>query len=518
MSTQQIPRQPLLRPGARSTLIAGAGALAALALALAIAIAVPDPSVSLIFAVAFAPLAVVALVLNSRLELGVLVLAVYLGLLDGPVKLGTGAHEEATVFRDVLIAAVSVGALLRLLVKKRSFSLPPLSGWVILFVALVLAETFNPNTHGLVKALGGYRQQLEFVPFFFFGYAVMRTKARLRKMFIVLGVIALANGIVSTYQTKIGLGQLAAWGPGYRELVFGEGGVTARAYVHEGVAHIRPPGLGKDAGFGGSVGLITVPCLLALLATTGKRKRLTALLLCLGAMLAVITGLGRLQVVGAVLAVIAFAVLSASAGRRVTRPLLAVLGVIALAIPLGAVLVSIESPGTFSRYSEIAPENITSAKDKKGSELSHLPHQLSVEPFGVGLSTAGAAAGFGGKQAEELEGHQVGSDTQYNFLGDEVGLPGILLWTGLLLTMVGLAVQRLRFIADVELRIDLAAIFAIPISFFIIGASGPVSSSSAGGPFYWLAAGIASYWFLGPGRREAARRVVPELGAVPVPA
>jgi len=52
----------------------------------------------------------------------VLVLAVYLGLLDGPVKLGTGAHEEATVFRDVLIAAVSVGALLRLLVKKSARS------------------------------------------------------------------------------------------------------------------------------------------------------------------------------------------------------------------------------------------------------------------------------------------------------------------------------------------------------------------------------------------------------------
>jgi len=149
----------------------------------------------------------------------------------------------------VLIAAVSVGALLRLLSKSaRSRCLR--YRLVILFVALVLAETFNPNTHGLVKALGGYRQQLEFVPFFFFGYAVMRTKARLRKMFIVLGVIALANGIVSTYQTKIGLGQLAAWGPGYRELVFGEGGVTraptctkaSRTSARPGSARMRASG------------------------------------------------------------------------------------------------------------------------------------------------------------------------------------------------------------------------------------------------------------------------------------
>lgn len=505
----------MLRTGTRDRLLLAVGALSALALGLAIAAAVPKPSTALIIAVAVAPAGVVALILNPRLEVGVTILAVYLGLLDGPVKLGSGAHEEATVFRDVLIAAVSLGALLRLTVRKRAFSLPPLSGWVLLFVVWVLAETFNPNTHGFVKALGGYRQQLEFVPFFFFGYAVMRSTSRFRKLFIVLGVLALANGIVSTYQTKLGVGQLASWGPGYRELVEGVGGSSARAYVSEGVSHVRPPGLGKDAGFGGGVGAIALPCLLALLASTGRRKRLTALVLSLGALLAVVTGLGRLQVVGAVLAVVAFAVLSASAGRRVTRPLLAVLGVLVLALPLGALLISAESPGTFSRYAEIAPENVAGAKDKKTSELQRLPHQLSVEPFGVGLATAGAAAGFGGKSTELLEGHNVGAETQYNFLGDELGIPGIVIWTGLLLTMVGLAARRLRFIADVELRIDLAAVFAVPISWLITGISGPVSASSAAGPFYWLAAGIAAYWFLGPGRHEGLRPVARERGQVP---
>jgi hypothetical protein len=492
-----------------AVLLAG---LAASLLALVLALRSPQPDFLLALAIAAGAVGVVALMYSPRLELTVVALALYLGLLDGPVKLGSGGHEAATVVRDILIFAVAIGAVLRIVVRRQQLRLPPLSGWVIAFVALVLVEAFNPNTHGIVKALGGFRQQLEFVPFFFFGYALMRSKERFRKFFLLLGAIALANGLVSTYQTKISPAQLAGWGPGYHELVYGtltpgsgvKSGLAGRQYVSEGVAKVRPPGLGKDAGFGGAVGLVALPGVLALLATGGRRRRWLYLLLCLGALLAVITGLGRLQVVGAALAVLAFAVLSASAGRRMARPLAALLGVAALAVPLGALLVSVEAPGTFSRYAEIAPANAVSAKDKKTGELSKLPHQLAVAPLGVGLASAGAAAGFGGRVTEELEGHAVGGETQYNFEGDELGIPGLVIWIGLSLTMIALALTRLRRVADIELRIDLAAVFAVPIAFLAMGISGPVMGSAAAGPFFWFAAGIAAYWFAGPGRLAGA--------------
>ena len=123
---------------------------------------------------------------------------------------------------------------------------------VPLLVALVLAEAFNPHTLSLTKALGGFRQQLEWVPFFFLGYAVMRSKERFRKFFLLLGVIALANGVVSMYQTRLSPAQLASWGPGYREIVYGTNGLGGRTYRAEGSAHVRPPGLGSDAGFIGA--------------------------------------------------------------------------------------------------------------------------------------------------------------------------------------------------------------------------------------------------------------------------
>jgi hypothetical protein len=497
-----------LRRGAATSI----GALVALGVSLGIAIAVPKPSLTLTFAGIAGVAAIIALVSNPRLEVTVTILVLYLGLLDGPVKLISGGHETATVFRDVLIAAVSVGALSRLWMSRRAITLPPLTGWVLLFAAIVLAESFNPHTGGLVKALGGWRQQLEFVPFFFFAYALMRSRRRLRQMFLILGVLALANGAVATYQTKLGLGSLAAWGPGYKELVYGsveEGGgtggshkgITGRAYVVGGVSHVRPPALGKDAGFGGTVGMLALPGLLALLATWRKRRRWVPLLLCLGALLALVTGLGRLQLVAAVFGVIAFAMLSASAGPRVMRVLMTVLVVLAVAVPAGAGLVAIEAPGTFNRYASISPENASGAKDKKTSELEHLPALIEYAPFGLGLGKAGAAAGFGGLSKQEVKTPTFGSETQYNFLAIETGLPGVLVWVGLSLTVIALAAARLRRVADLEKRVLLAGVFAPLVAFLLAGTSGPITSNAAGA-YFWFMAGTAGYWIAG--RRPVA--------------
>ena len=103
---------------------------------------------------------------------------------------------------------------MRLLARRERVKLPPLSGWVLAFVAIVVLEAFNPKTQGLLHALGGFRQELQWVPFFFFGYVLIRSKKRLRQLFIILGVIGLANGVVAAYQTSLSPAQLASWGPG----------------------------------------------------------------------------------------------------------------------------------------------------------------------------------------------------------------------------------------------------------------------------------------------------------------
>lgn len=493
----------------RELFLLGMSALVPVALALAVTVAEPRPDFLLDFGLMAGAIGIVTLVANSRLEVTVTLVVLYIGLLEGPVKLGSGGHEAASVVRDVLIFAVSLGAVLRLLAKKQRITLPPLSAWVLAFVALVLVEALNPHTAGFTKVLGGYRQQLEWVPFFFFGYAIVRSKKRFRQFFIVLGVLALANGMVSTYQTKLTPAQLASWGPGYRELVYGtivagsKGGISGRGYIVGGVARVRPPALGTDSGFGGGLGLISLPCMLALFAGSLPRRRWIGALFCLGALLGTVTGLGRLQVVGAVIGAGAFVLLAAGPGRQLTRPLLAILGVIALAIPLGVLLVSSEASGTFSRYASIAPGSVATSKDKKIESLSHIPSQLRVAPFGIGLGRAGPAAGFGGKSGK-VAGYQSGVETQYTFEAVELGAPGLILWIGLSVTVLLLAVQRLRLFRDTELRLYLAGVFAVLVAFLLAGVSGPIMDSAACAPFFWFAVGIAAYWFLGPGRTASS--------------
>ncbi len=492
----------------RDLLWPGLAGVAALAVALGVSVGTPKPNVLLACGLLLGAGLVVALMVIPRLEITVAGLALYLTLLDGPVKL-MSANQAASAARDVLIAAVSLGALARLAARRERLRLPPLWGWVGAFVALVLIEALNPHTHGISKVLGGFRQNLEWIPFFFFGYALMRSHERFRKLFILLGVVALANGVVSAYQATLTPAQLASWGPGYSERVNGNfngtTGTTGRKYVSEGVARVRPPGLGSDSGFGGGVGVIALSGALALIATGRRRRRWVGVVLCLGALLAVATCLGRLQVVGAVIALVCFLLLSLSAGRRVTRPLGAMLAVGALALPLGALVVSAEGSGVFSRYESIEPNQVVNTSTTyKEKSLAMIPHYVASDPFGFGLATAGPATSFGGRVTGELEGHSVTAETQYNFVVDELGLPGLILWVALAVYLIALVLRRLPRIADVDVRIDLAAVFAVVFAYTVMGLRGAFTDTSAAGPFFWFTVGIAAYWLAGPGRRAGA--------------
>jgi FtsH-binding integral membrane protein len=482
----------------------GLTALIPVAIGLGLTLGLPHPNLLLVLGGILAALGVVWLIVYPRLEVTVAVLAVYLLMIDGPVKLGIGGGEATAAVRNVLTLAICLGAVLRLLARRERIQMPPLSAWVLGFVGIVLIEAFNPKTHGLLKILGGFRQQLQWIPFFFFGYALIRSKRRFRQLFVIVGVCALANGIVSSYQTGLSPSQLASWGPGYGAKVtagaVGGKSSSSRTYFSEGEARVRPLGLGADAGFGGGVGVLALPFTLALFATWRSRRRWIAAVLCLGALVAVVTGLGRLQVVGAALGVIAFAALAAAAGPRMTRAFVAMLAVVVLAVPLGFLFVSAIRPGTFKRYESIEPNKVAeTAPTHKASSWEKIPAFLEKAPFGVGLGTVGAASGFGGRITELVEGHTVSAETQYNFIADELGAPGLLLWLGLSVYVIVLTARRLRHTADGDLAICLAGAMAPFIALTLEGFSGPFTTSAASGPYFWFAIGIAAYWF-GTGR------------------
>ncbi len=489
--------------------------LVAAALALAIIVKTPNASISngvLVLAAIVAGLAIAWFVVSSRLEVTVALLGIYLLVLYGPIKLGLGGGPLAHAADDVLILAICIGALMRLAVRRERVALPALSGWVFAFVATVALEAFNPATGGFLKVLGGFRQELHFVPFFFFGYLLLRSKRRLRQAFVLVGVCALANGAVAAYQSGLSPQQIARWGPGYRELYqptsLGQKGANARVFDYEGEAHPRPIGLGSDSGFSGGVGLTALPLCLALLATWRSRRRWFPALLALGALAGVATGGGRLQVVGAVLSVAAFLGLAAIGRAGLRRPLAALLAVAVLAVPVGAVFVAFVHKSAFGRYGTFEKASLTTIATHKSGGYTKIPGFIAKTPFGIGLGTTGPVGGFGGTTLEQGEGAGASAETQYNFLVDELGAPGLIVWVALSLYIVVLVVRRLPAVRDGDLSILLAGAFAPFVALIFIGFSGPTLTSTILGPLFWFTIGVAAYWLAGPGRRLSSESAV----------
>jgi hypothetical protein len=484
-------------------------------LALTVTIVLPHASLLLVLAVIAGALGVVALVTYSRLEVTVTIVLLYLALLDGPVKMLVSSREATAGIPDILIIAVSAGVLVRMISRRERLTLPPLTGWVIAWVLLVLVNAFNPKTQSVLATLAGFRQHLAFVPFFFFGYALMRSKRRFRQLFIIAGVAATASGVVAAYQTTLSPDQLASWGPGYQALIHPEHG-GGRVYFSEGEGRVRPPGLGSEAGASGSVGRTALPMCLALLAITRRRKRWIAALLCLGSIIAVIVGLGRLPLVSAALGVLTFAGLSMLAGRKVSRTLGALIAVVVLAIPTGAIVVTSLRSGTFKRYESVGLNSETALH--KESAWTKVPEEVAASPLGYGLGNSGATAQTVGANQNLLEGHGLGSETEYNVLVKELGAPGLILWPLIAISVSFLIVRRIRGVRDGDLAICLAGLCAAFIPLPLEGFSGFLGTSlPAGGAYFWFVIGVAAYWFAGPGR-ALSRQTVTRSDGSPAPA
>ena len=431
---------------------------------------------------------------NYRLTLTALLL--YLGLVDGVLKLMLNT-STATLGRDVLLYSIVAGALARIALDARPVRLPPLSGYVLAFVAVVLVQVFNPSTDGIVRGLAATRPHLEFVPLFFFGYVLMREQRHLRVFLLLVCVIAAVNGVVSLIQFNLAPAQLAAWGPGYAELIQGTGDVSGRIFYDEasGGSFLRPFGLGADTGFAGFVGVLGVPAVLALIATANRRwaGRLGAPL-AIGIILAVATSQTRSAVVAAVVALVAFAAFALASGRRALA-LAGVAALLAVAVGVTSSLSGSDNSAALDRYDSISPTSVLGAtRESRGGSLGLLPAYAEQFPLGAGLGQVGPASSFGTRIAGD---QPLSGETEFNFLVVELGIIGLLVFLALQLRLLALS-ARLRRVADPETRLLLAGcaapLFAIAASWI----AGPVSAGTPLSPFFWFVAGVLAFWLARP--------------------
>lgn len=410
----------------------------------------------------------------------------YLGLLDGFLRLETGSHT-LTMSRDLFIYAPALGMLIRTAQRRERWQWPPLTLWVIGWIAFVCVQLFNPASGPTLHRLIATRQDLEFVPLFFIAYVLVRSRERLRAVLMLLLVISAVNGAVGTYQSTLSPNQLAGWGSGYSSLIKGgANGAPTTAVGANGKQVVRPPALGGDMGFAGALGMIALPGGIGLLLTTRRRRQQLLLLGLIGlTTMGVITALSRANLISTVVGLLAFAAMLAASreGRRV------LLGLLVFAA-VAAVAVSSSSGNSLQRYSTISPTNIGSTvTSSRAGTTALIPKYLTTYPFGAGIGASGPAWGQYGSAQNTVNG-----ESQITFLIGEVGIPGLIVFIAFQIKTLGGAVRRIRRIDDSEMRILLAAVIAPLFAFVANWYVGINTTSPPNAPFLWGAIGIIAFW------------------------
>lgn len=427
---------------------------------------------------------------SEREEVTLAVLLLYLGLLDGFIKLASGSNI-ATLGRDVLLYAIALGALARIVLRQQPITLPPLSGFVLAWVAVCVMQVANPSDISITHAVASLRQHLEFVPLFFLGYTVLRSERRITGLLLLLLIVAAVNGIVGLIQSGLSPQQLASWGPGYAHLEFGGNGLAARTFVTStGKVAVRPPGLGSLDGFGGLLCLIAVPGAVLLFGSLRRGVKLGWLLFpaTILTIVGIVTSQTRLDVVGAVIALLAFLALTITSRRGIAMLLIG--AVVALG---GSYIVARFVSSNANRYSTITPSTILgTAVTARSGTTSLIPTYFTRYPLGAGLGSVGPAAGssIGGTTYQR----GLNGESEFLFLLVETGIPGLFVMLAFVLTTLRFALA-LRRVADPGLQKCLMALTAVLIAFLVTWLFGPVTSDSPGSPFMWCASGCIAYWY-----------------------
>jgi hypothetical protein len=431
--------------------------------------------------------------LHRRVDQSLALLGLYLGLLDGYLKLRTGS-PNITLARDVLVGAISAGALVRTTRTATRMSLPPLGGLVLAFSAIVFVELLNPNARTLAGGLAGVRQHLEFVPLFFLGYAFVRQKSQLEKFLLIIVLCASVGGVVSLIQSGLTPQQLARWGPGYSERVLGTGvftGAGRKTSDARGNATVRPFGLGSDAGAGAVFGALAIPAAIALLLTAQGPKRFNIGVMSVGIALALATSGSRGALILAFTSLVWFGIVAAASKNA----LKAIVGLAVMTVLVYVAFDQLSGSNTATQRSQtiVSANALSTYNAERGKSLAKFDEYLREYPLGAGVGHGGPAASYGGSDSFSAQ-HGLDYEAGWNFFLLEIGLLGLAVYVLLNLKLCSLAIRRIRGVPDNATRLYLAALAGPILGLFLQNFSGASAVSVPGGPFLWLVAGVLSYW------------------------
>jgi hypothetical protein len=308
-------------------------------------------------------------------------------------------------------------------------------------------------------------------------------------------ICASVGGIFSYIQSTLTPEQFASWGPGYAERILGTG-VFAEgprvAYAETGVERVRPFGLGSDLGAGAVIAAMGLPALVALMMGARGALRMAMFPLAIGIALAVATTGTRAGLIIAFVSATSFALLAATS-RNAMR-VIAGLAVGAILVYTAFGVLGSEND-TARRIQSIAPtEAFSTFSRERGASVLGFGTYAVQYPLGIGVGSVGPASFAFGSRSETSKNFN--SETQWNFLLLETGLVGFALIVAMNVRLMWVSLTRIRHMRDSLLRLQVAALAAPLFGLLAAGFAGPTTASSPQAPYFWLVAGILSFWLI----------------------
>jgi len=413
----------------------------------------------------------------------------YLGV-EGMLKMLSNYNPIIHVGSDILVFVLCARWFLSLLLNRASIpkDLPPFLPIFALHFTWFLIEFANPYALGLVPSLAGAKIYVTMFMLYFFGYYLTESVKDAGFYMIPWIFTAFVQTVTGLYQAHVGPSSVLSLAPGY----------AAALRKFEGYA-FRPFGTTNLAGGPAEFIFLASPFLIYFIIK-GRVKIVRFFLVALlpAALMTVIVCQVRSALMKQIVGVAGFIFLLTLKSRGETRKQLLIV-VPAVAVILAFVLPMVTSQWAAQNAEGAAAigrtmtlfdyKQISRAREGAGDRITSFAQEV---PLGAGLSRTGASAG---KFAD-----LIANDPFYpgGFFSDnfwaatiaEVGIPGSIILTALLVAMILRGLDGIRRTQD----LDYIAAQAVLTSCLIMvmsglwGAEGVLYNPEAA--YYWFFSGV----------------------------
>ena len=161
---------------------------------------------------------------------------------------------------------------------------------------------------------------------------------------------------------------------------------------------------------------------------------------------------------------------------------------------------SVSGSGVFDRYATITPSKVAkTTSTERGNSLSYIPTQFVRYPLGNGLGHHRSRLRLRRQSVRRTSN----GESEPGFLLSELGIPGLVVVYGFMLTLLSLGIARIRRF-DPEARVYVAALLAGFVGLLVAGVAGATTATAPAAPYTWFAGGVLAYW-LTKGVRNGGR-------------